>query len=153
MVLFMRQAIPRDRALLNWPLKPEGQPANVQIREPEPANILTAMAENKAWCRGDRMIQSERQSPSRGSSILWAMYTNPYTLHSYSLLTIRQTRQARNEICVRVTQAGQPMDLHRFLGRGDYLKLESDTVAKRVHGAPKPPGVSAESARRTWKRL
>jgi hypothetical protein len=25
---------------LNWPFKPEGQPASVQIREPEPVNII-----------------------------------------------------------------------------------------------------------------
>jgi hypothetical protein len=32
---------------INWPFKPEGQPASVQIREPEPVNILTALAENE----------------------------------------------------------------------------------------------------------
>jgi hypothetical protein len=34
---------------INCPFKPDGQPANVQIREPEPGNIPTAMAENEAW--------------------------------------------------------------------------------------------------------
>jgi hypothetical protein len=57
---------------INWPFKPEGQPATVETREPEPVNILTAMAEN------------ERVS----SFILWVTYTNPYTLLSYSLLSI-----------------------------------------------------------------
>jgi hypothetical protein len=33
---------------INLPFKPEGQPAAVQIREPEPVNILTAMAENES---------------------------------------------------------------------------------------------------------
>ena len=33
---------------INWPFKPEGQPASVQIRDPEPVNILTAMAENES---------------------------------------------------------------------------------------------------------
>jgi hypothetical protein len=33
---------------INWPFKPEGQPSSVQIREPDPVNILTAMAENEA---------------------------------------------------------------------------------------------------------
>jgi hypothetical protein len=32
---------------INWPFKPEGQPASVQIREPESVNILTAMTENQ----------------------------------------------------------------------------------------------------------
>ena len=33
---------------INLPFKPEGQPANVQVRDPEPVNILTAMAENES---------------------------------------------------------------------------------------------------------
>jgi S1/P1 Nuclease len=33
---------------INWPSKPEGQPASVQIREAESVNILTALAENKS---------------------------------------------------------------------------------------------------------
>ena len=57
---------------INWPFKPEGQPATVETREPEPVNILTAMVEN------------ERVS----SFILWVTYTNPYTRLSYSLLSI-----------------------------------------------------------------
>src|SRR5262249_39708271 len=34
--------------------------------------------------------------------------------HSYSPLTVPRATEGGNEICVRVTQAGQPMDLHRF---------------------------------------
>jgi len=60
MVLFMQAARWADeirtndkqqhRALwhyINWPFKPEGQPASVHTREPEQVNILTAMAENE----------------------------------------------------------------------------------------------------------
>jgi hypothetical protein len=36
---------------INWPLKPEGQPASAQTREPEPVNILTAMTENESVVR------------------------------------------------------------------------------------------------------
>jgi S1/P1 Nuclease len=36
---------------INWPFKPEGQPVNVKIREPEPVNILTALAENESVLR------------------------------------------------------------------------------------------------------
>jgi hypothetical protein len=35
---------------INLPFKPEGQPANVQIREPDAVNILTALAENESEC-------------------------------------------------------------------------------------------------------
>ena len=34
---------------INWPFKPDGQPASVQTREPEPVNILTALVETRAW--------------------------------------------------------------------------------------------------------
>jgi hypothetical protein len=32
-------------------------------------------------------------------------------------------------------QAAKPIDLHKVLRRGDYLKLESDMATKRGHGA------------------
>jgi hypothetical protein len=41
----------RNRSLwhyINFPFKREGQPPSVQTREPEPVNILTAMAENES---------------------------------------------------------------------------------------------------------
>src|SRR6266487_327692 len=38
---------------VNLPFKPEGQPASVQTREPEPVNILTAMAKNEAVVKND----------------------------------------------------------------------------------------------------
>src|SRR5262245_23240076 len=34
---------------------------------------------------------------------------------------------------------------------GDYPKLQSDPATKGSNGAPKPPGVSAEPAYRTWE--
>jgi len=56
---------------INWPFKPEGQPAGVQIREPEPVNILTALAENESVVKNQ--IDGERKGnrarvalPSRG---------------------------------------------------------------------------------------
>jgi hypothetical protein len=38
---------------INWSFKPEGQPASVQTRDPEPVNILTALAENERLVRKD----------------------------------------------------------------------------------------------------
>jgi hypothetical protein len=38
---------------INLPFKPEGQPASVQIRDPEPVNILTALAENESKVRNE----------------------------------------------------------------------------------------------------
>jgi S1/P1 Nuclease len=45
---------------INWPFKPEGQPASVQAREPEPVNILTAMAENEGVVRNSSSDAEER---------------------------------------------------------------------------------------------
>jgi hypothetical protein len=58
---------------INWPFKPEGQPASVQTREPEPVNILTALAENESVVKNEndperRVIASTvRQKPDRMS--------------------------------------------------------------------------------------
>ena len=44
-----RDVLPRGQEhlpLINLPFKPPGQPAELQIKEPEPVNILTALAEN-----------------------------------------------------------------------------------------------------------
>jgi hypothetical protein len=66
-------------------------------------------------------------------------------LHTTQLFTVEYPEGDRSgsDICVRVTQAGQPMDLHRFLGWGDYFKLDLDAATKSSDGAPKPPGVAA----------
>jgi hypothetical protein len=33
---------------INWPFKPDGQPASAQIKDPEPVNILTVLADNES---------------------------------------------------------------------------------------------------------
>jgi hypothetical protein len=68
----------------------------------------------RAWLETAATIQNEGQSRSRGSSIWLATSTSPYTRRSSSPLTIHEATGAGNEICVTVTQAGQPMDPHRF---------------------------------------
>jgi S1/P1 Nuclease len=74
MVLFMQAARwaddirSRDKAqnrppwhYVNLPFKPEDQPPTVQIREPEPVNILTAMAENES------VVKNENEAVLSGS--------------------------------------------------------------------------------------
>jgi len=85
---------------INWPFKPEGQPDSVQIRDREPVNILTAMAENESVVKNGSATGSERPLRSRGSSISWATYTNPYTRRSYSPLSIpKATGAATKSVC------------------------------------------------------
>jgi len=39
---------------INLPFKPEGQPASVRTRDPEPVNILTALTENESESDAER---------------------------------------------------------------------------------------------------
>jgi len=98
---------------INWPFKPEGQPASVQTREPEPVNILTALAENQS------VVNKENDRDRRAVALAWLFHLLGdihQPLHTAQLFTVDYPNGDRggNEICVRVTQAGQPMDLHRF---------------------------------------
>jgi len=112
LVLFMQAATWADdirmkdkqqhRALwhyVNLPFKPEGQPASVQTKEPEPVNILTAMAENESVVKSEKDAE-RRAIASRGSSISSATYTSPYTRRSYSPLSIpRVIEEAMKSVC------------------------------------------------------
>ena len=74
-------------ALHQLAIQTRGQPTSVQIRQPEPVNILTAMAENESAMKNES--DPERKAIAlRGSSIWLASYTSPYTRRSYSPLTI-----------------------------------------------------------------
>jgi hypothetical protein len=44
---------------INFPFKPEGQPASVQVRKLEPVNILTAMAENEAVMKNESNLEQK----------------------------------------------------------------------------------------------
>ena len=98
---------------INLPFKPDGQPANVQIREPDPLNILTALAEN------ENVVKNENDSERKAIALTWLFHLVGdihQPLHTAQLFTVDYANGDRggNEICVRVTQAGQPTDLHRF---------------------------------------
>ena len=78
---------------INWPFTPEGQPASVQVREPEPVNILTAMAENAS------VVKTAKDPERKAIALTWlfhlgAIYTSPYTRRSYSLLSIPRVIEA-----------------------------------------------------------
>src|SRR5262245_46972007 len=81
---------------INWPFKPEGQPVNVEIKEPEPVNILTALAENERVVEARPIRRSEGPLHYRGCSILSATYTSRYTRCSYSRLTRAKRKGRRN---------------------------------------------------------
>jgi hypothetical protein len=107
----------------------------VQIREPEPVNILTALAEN------ERIVKNSNDPERKAIALAWLFHlvgdiNQP--LHTAQLFTIDYPNGDRggNEICVRVTQAGQPMDLHRFwdgviTSSSNLTRLRNEATALR----------------------
>jgi hypothetical protein len=80
---------------INFPFKPGGQPASVQIREPEPVNILTAMAENES------VVKTQNDAERRAIALAWLFHLvgdihHPYTRRSYSPLTSAKRKGHRN---------------------------------------------------------
>ncbi len=53
---------------INLPFKPEGQPESVQVRQPEPVNILTAMTEN------ERIANSENEVERKAIALAWLFH-------------------------------------------------------------------------------
>jgi hypothetical protein len=53
---------------INFPFKPESQPASVQTREPAPVNILTAMAEN------DSVVKKEGDPERKAVALAWLIH-------------------------------------------------------------------------------
>jgi S1/P1 Nuclease len=85
----------------------------VQIREPEPVNILTALAENET------VVKSENDPERKAIALAWLFHLVGdihQPLHTAQLFTVEYPKGDRggNQICIRVTQVGQPMNLHRF---------------------------------------
>jgi S1/P1 Nuclease len=53
---------------INFPFKPEGQPASVRVKEPERVNILTAMAENES------VVKNENDGQRRAIALAWLFH-------------------------------------------------------------------------------
>ena len=88
----------------------------MQVRDPEPVNILTALAEN------ERVVKNENNPEQRAIALSWLFHLVGdihQPLHTAQLFTVDYPQGDRggNEICVRVTQSGQSMNLHRFWDR------------------------------------
>jgi hypothetical protein len=75
--------------------------------------MLTAMAENES------IAKNENDLERKAIALTWLFHLVGdihQPLHTTQIFTIEYPRGDRggNEICVRVTQARQPIDLHRF---------------------------------------
>jgi len=85
---------------INLPFKPDGQPASVQIREPEPVNILTAMTEN------ERVVKKGTDPEQKAIAFAWLFHLVGdihQPLHTAQVFTADYPQGDRggNEICVR----------------------------------------------------
>jgi S1/P1 Nuclease len=70
---------------INLPFKPEGQPTSVQIRDPEPVNILTAMAENES------VVKNEGDGDRKAIALAWLFHLVGdihQPLHTTQLFTV-----------------------------------------------------------------
>jgi hypothetical protein len=91
---------------INWPFKPDGQPASVQIKDFEPVNILTAMPEDES------LVRNGSNDPERRAiALAWLFHLVGdihQPLHTAQLINVDYPQGDRggNEICVRVTEGG-----------------------------------------------
>jgi hypothetical protein len=131
---------------INWPFKPEGQPASVEIKDPEPVNLRTALTEN------ERVVRNGTDPERKAIALAWLFHLVGdihQPLHTAQLFTIDYPNGDRGgtELCVRVTEAGQPMDLHRFwdgviTSSSNLTQLRNEATALRSrHEFPQSPGL------------
>jgi S1/P1 Nuclease len=77
---------------INWQFKPDGQPASVQIKEPEPVNILTAMAENES------VVRNETDPERKAIALSWLFHLVGdihQPLHTAQLFTVEYPKGDR----------------------------------------------------------
>src|SRR5262249_3075913 len=108
---------------------------SVQTKEPEAVNILTAMVENQ------RIAANETDAERKAIALAWLFHLVAdihQPLHTVQLFTVDfpQGDRGGNEICVRVTEAGRPMDLHRFwdgviTSSSNLTRLRNEATALR----------------------
>jgi S1/P1 Nuclease len=70
---------------INLPFKPEGQPASVQTKEPEPVNILTALAENEG------VLKNKNDPEPKAITLAWLFHLVGdihQPLHTAQLFTV-----------------------------------------------------------------
>lgn len=96
---------------INWPFKPEGEPPSVVVRPPQAENILSALAQN------EHALQKFGPRDQRAIAFAWLLHLVGdvhQPLHTAQLFTreYREGDRGGNEICVRLTPDGVPINLH-----------------------------------------
>jgi hypothetical protein len=98
---------------IDFPFKPQGEPASIQVVEPPQENILTAIAENT------RILRTANNRARRGVALAWLFHLVGdvhQPLHAVQLFTREYPKGDRGggDFCVRVAQDRAPLSLHRL---------------------------------------
>jgi len=97
---------------VDFPFKPEGEPASIQVVEPPQENILTAIVENTR-------IRTGNDPARRGVALAWLFHLIGdihQPLHAIQLFSREYPNGDRGggDFCVRVVQDRAPLSLHRL---------------------------------------
>jgi hypothetical protein len=118
---------------INWPFKPQGEPANVSPRPPQSENILTAFAQS------ERLLQSTASVDRRAAAFAWLLHLvgdAHQPLHTIQLFTKEYPEGDRggNEICVRTAANSVPVNLHmlwdQVIALNDDMRALSNSAAE-----------------------
>jgi hypothetical protein len=143
---------------IDFPFKPEGEPASIQAIQPPPENILTAIAENQ------RIVRNGIDPANRGIALSWLFHLIGdihQPLHAVQLFSREYPHGDRGgiEMCVRPSLNARPIELHRLWdglitssGNIDRLKSIASDLLRRFSGSsfreldhPEPEAWAKES--------
>ena len=98
---------------VDFPFKPEGEPASIQVIQPPEENILTAIAVN------ERILRTGSDPARRGIALSWLFHLIGdihQPLHAAQLFSREYPKGDRGgiEMCVRVSLNATPIELHRL---------------------------------------
>jgi hypothetical protein len=96
---------------INWPFKPQSEPATVVARPPQSENILAGFAQS------ERLLRSTASLDRKATAFAWLLHIVGdvhQPLHTIQLFTREYPEGDRggNEICVRLTADSVPANLH-----------------------------------------
>src|SRR5690242_231101 len=98
---------------VDFPFKPAGEPASIQVVEPPQENILTAIAENT------RILRTANDPARRGVALAWLFHLIGdihQPLHAIQLFSREYPNgdHGGGYFCVRVAHDRAPLSLHRL---------------------------------------
>ena len=143
---------------VDFPFKPEGEPASIQVIQPPQENILTAIALN------ERILRIASDPGKRGIALTWLFHLIGdihQPLHAVQLFSREYPHGDRGgiEMCVRPSLNARPIELHRLWdglitssGKVERLRSITSDLLRRFSGStfreldhPEPEAWAKES--------